>query len=173
MKMELNSSLQILQNTPRILNSLLYGIGKDFINSNEGAGTWSPFDVVGHLIVCEQTNFMERIKIVLSVTETKQFKPIDMTAQFEAGKGKVMQDLLKEFEQLRNQNMEQLFSLQLSDSDFTKQAIHPKLGKVTLGNLLSTWVAHDLAHIAQITRVMAKQYINDVGPFIEFMPRLN
>jgi len=172
MKPNLEQSIQILQNTPQVLKTLFNGLCEDMIRTNEGAGTWSAFDVVGHLIVCEQTNFMQRIIVILSDEPVKVFHPVDMSAQFGAGKGKSITDLLTEFRRLRAGNIQRLMNLNPSPADFVKEASHSVLGNVTLGNVLSTWVAHDLMHTAQITRVLAKQYKESIGPFVQYLTRL-
>jgi uncharacterized damage-inducible protein DinB len=169
MKFEFNRSLEILERTPDVLYALLKGISDDWIFNNEGPGTWSVFDIVGHLIVCEKTDFISRTRIILSDAGDKVFAPIDMFAQFEVNEGKSMFDLLVEFELLRKKNIRTLLELDLSEDDFQKTGLHPVIGKARLNELLSTWVAHDLTHTAQITRVMAKQYKEATGPFIRFL----
>lgn len=169
MKFEFLKAIQILGRTPALLHNLLHGLADDWIFSNEGAGTWSPFDIVGHLIVCENTDFMNRVELMLSDSAHKVFAPVDMTAQFEANKGKTIADLLKEFEQARKEHLTKLAALHLTATDFQRSGVHPTIGKTTLGELLATWVAHDLNHVAQITRVMAKQYKEEVGPFTVFL----
>jgi len=173
MNVKLTPSIKILERTPAVLKTLLQNLDETFVHVNEGAGTWSPYDVVGHLIVCEKINFMERIRVLLSDQENKVFHPIDMTAQFEFSKDKSIEDLLKEFEQLRNANLMELKSVNMTEGNMTRQAMHSKIGAVTVMNVFSTWVAHDLTHIGQISRVMAKQYQEDIGPFIQYLTRLN
>ncbi len=169
MEFNLEKTVEIIERTPKVLYALLQGISDDWIYNNEGENTWSVFDVVGHLIVCEKTNFITRTEIILSDSENKTIAPIDMSAQFEWNKGKSITDLLKEFEIIRKENINRLLSLNITSGDFIKTAVHPKIGKLTLGELLATWAAHDLNHIVQITRIMAKQYKNEVGPFTEFL----
>src|SRR5439155_2333507 len=125
---------------------------------NEGPETFSPYDVIGHLIHGEKTDWRERANMIMEYGISKTFVPYDRFAQIEESKGKTLPQLLDEFEALRKKNMEWLSSLKLSDADLDKKGVHPSLGEVTLRQLLSTWVIHDLTHIAQITRVMAKQY---------------
>lgn len=163
---------QILQQTPGVLKKTLTGMTEPMIHGNEGPNTWSTFDVVGHLIVCEETNFMQRVHIVLSDIPDKQFYPVDMNAQYAASKGKSIGELLDRFAAVRAENITALKGYQLTDGDMDKTAHHPKLGVVTLHQLLSTWAVHDLTHIGQITRVMAKQFKENVGPFIQFLSRL-
>jgi hypothetical protein len=150
----------------------LAGLSDDWLHSNEGTGTWSPFEVVGHLIVNEETNFLTRTLFILSEGENKLLAPLDMTAHITRSQGRTIDDLLNEFESLRAGNIKKLESLQLSAADLNKTARHPKIGIVSISQILSTWVAHDLSHLAQISRVMAKQYKLEVGPFIEFLTRL-
>lgn len=165
--------MEVLERTPAVLKSLLENLSQEWTESNEGEDTWSAYDIVGHLIHGESTDWIERTKIILSDSSDKKFKPFDRFAQFEESKGKSLSDLLIEFENLRMQNIAILKSLNLSDKDLIKKGIHPVFGEVTLSQLLSTWVVHDLNHIAQIARVMAKQYKTEVGPWIEYLRILN
>lgn len=169
MRFQLDKSLQVLEKTPAILNGLLLGVSDEWIYSNEGPGTWSAFDVVGHLIVCEQTDFIPRIELILSDSKNKVFAPLDMEAQFEMNKGKKIAELLEEFASLRKDNIQKILALNLSSDDLQKTGIHRKIGKATLEEVLATWVVHDLNHIAQVSRVMAKQYKAEVGPFEVFL----
>jgi hypothetical protein len=173
MKFDLNKSYEILERTPSVLRILLSGLSDDWIMNNEGPETFSPYDVIGHLIQGEKTDWRDRTTMILEHGVTKSFVPFDRFAQFEESKGKSMQQLLSEFEKLRADNLIWLKSLNLSETDFDKKGIHPALGQVTLKQLLSTWVVHDLTHIAQITRVMAKQYKEETGPWIEYFRILN
>jgi hypothetical protein len=136
---------------------------------NEGGETWSVFDVVGHLIHGEKTDWMVRIEIIISDSSNKEFKPFDRFAQFQESKGKSFEQLLNEFKSLREMNIKKLEGLNLKESDFIKTGIHPKFGAVTLSQLISAWVIHDLGHISQISRVMAKQYKEQAGPWIEYL----
>ena len=172
MTFELNKSIEILSRTPKILQTQLSGLPNEWIIGNEGTGTWSPFDVVGHLIVCEETNFLPRTIFILAAGENKTLDSINMTAHLHRNDGRSMNDLLDEFAWLRKRNIEKLTSISLIGQDFKKTAIHPTIGKVSVANVLSTWVAHDLTHLAQINRVMAKQYKEEIGPFIHFLTRL-
>lgn len=169
MKFELNKTIEILEQTPEVLYALLQGISDDWVYNNEGDSSWSVFDVVGHLIVCEKTDFIPRCEMMLTEPEDKMLTSIDMNAQFINDKGKTLGMLLIEFDQLRKENIMKLHAFDLADNDYLKTAMHPKIGQLTLGELLATWATHDLNHIAQITRVMAKQYKEAVGPFIEFL----
>ncbi len=173
MKFELNKSLEILENTPAVLKQLLQGLNEEWILGNEGAETFSPYDVLGHLVHGEKTDWTERTKMILQYGNKKTFVPWDRFAQYEESKGKSLKQLLDEFATIRNENMVWFKGLQLTEADLDKTGMHPKLGEVTLRNLLATWVVHDLTHIAQITRVMAKQYKEEMGPWPEFFRILN
>lgn len=160
--------MEILNRTPAVLRILLSGLHKDWILQNEGPGTFSPFDVVGHLIHGEKTDWIPRTRIILEYGTGKSFEPYDRFAQFSNSEGKSLAQLLDEFETLRMENLDWLRSQELTDEDLDKKGMHPTLGEVTLRNLLATWVVHDLTHLAQITRVMAKQYKDELGPWPEF-----
>lgn len=172
MKFSLEQSILILKKTPGVLDILLPGLDEKWINSNEGLDTWSPFDIVGHLIHGEKTDWLVRIKIILENASHPVFQPFDRFAQFEESKGKNLKDLLIEFSAARSSNLKELNDLSVNDDDLDKIGIHPKFGKVTLKNLIACWAVHDLSHIAQISRVMAKQYRSEVGPWIEYLPIL-
>lgn len=168
MKYNENKSIQILERTPSVLRVLLTGLHDDWTMNNEGPDTFSPYDVVGHLIHGEKTDWMPRTKMILEHGTNKTFELFDRFAQFRDSKGKSLHQLLDEFEALRQENMDWLRSLELTENDLDKKGMHPVLGEVTLRNLLATWVVHDLTHIAQVTRVMAKQYKEELGPWPEF-----
>ena len=172
MKFELNKAKNFLTRTPDVLNVLLDGLDEEWIKNNEGENTWSPFDVIGHLVHGEKTDWIVRMNIILSEGTARKFDVFDRFAQFEESKGKTITQLLEEFKSLRKKNLEILKSKSISTADLSKKGIHPVFGEVTLQQLLATWVAHDLGHIAQITRVMAKQYIPEVGPWKEYLPVL-
>jgi hypothetical protein len=167
-KYNFEQAIQILERTPSVLNCLLLGLDKKWLHSNEGGETWSPFDVVGHLLHGERTDWMARINKTLS-DEDKHFETYNRLAQFEESKGKTIQQLLAEFEEARLQNLVLLRSLKLQENDFDSVGIHPAFGEVTLRQLLSTWTAHDLAHIVQIARTMARQYKEEVGPWAQYL----
>jgi hypothetical protein len=168
MKYSLERSYEILERTPAVLQSLLAGLSDDWIMPNEGPETFSPYDVVGHLIHGEKTDWVPRAKMILEFGNTKTFERYDRFAQYEESKGKSLQQLLEEFEVIRRENMNWIKSLNLTEDDLGRRGMHPVLGEVTLRNLLATWVAHDLTHLAQVTRVMAKQYKEEMGPWPEF-----
>ena len=173
MKFNLEESLKILERTPFVLQSLLENLPDDWILNNEGVDTFSPFDVVGHLLHGEKTDWLTRIEIILSSSSDKKFQTYDRFAQYEESKGKSLQQLLDEFKTGRLENVQKLKRKNISEADLIKTGIHPKFGDVTLQQLLSTWTIHDLAHIAQICRVMSKQYTDEVGPWKEYMNILN
>jgi DinB superfamily len=163
------NSIEILERTPHALHHLLNGISDDWVLNNEGPDTWSVFDVIGHLIHGEKTDWMNRIEIILSDSAEKNFTPFDRFAQFENSKGKSIGMLLDEFIAIRNTNLEKLRQLQITAKDAQKTGIHPAFGEVRLSQLMATWVVHDLNHIAQIARIMAKQYEKEVGPWVSYL----
>ncbi len=173
MKYSIENSIEILEQTPKTLMSMLGNLSDEWINCNEGEDTWSAFDIVGHLIHCENTDWIPRLKLILSKHEDKTFEPFDRFAQFENSKGKSFSYLLEEFHQLRAENLEYLKMLELSRDQLLLKGKHPVLGEVRLKELLAAWVTHDLGHISQISRVMAKQYKNEVGPWTAFISILN
>lgn len=164
-------SIEILSNTPVVLNNLLKDLNNDWLYSNEGEDTWSPFDIIGHLVHGERTDWMERLDIILHRAD-KNFRPFDRFAQFNESKGKTINDLLTEFKILRESNIANLKKLNLKENNLDLKGIHPNFGEVTLRQLLATWTVHDLNHIAQICRVMAKQYKAETGPWVEYLPIL-
>lgn len=162
-------SLEILYRTPDVLEQLLSGLSLDWYSHNEGENTWSPYDILGHLIHGEKTDWLERTEIILSTAADKTFIPFDRFAQMGGSNEKPMATLLQEFRELRFANLAKLKLLQIADKDLEKTGIHPELGEVSLQQLLASWVVHDLGHIAQISRVMAKQYKEEVGPWIAYL----
>ncbi|MTI22819.1 DinB family protein [Fulvivirga sp. RKSG066] len=172
MEFNLKSSIEILERTPVVLNSLLQNLSSQWVHENEGADTWSPYDIVGHLIHGEKTDWIPRTKLILAQKD-EAFVPFDRFAQFENSKGKSLRELLAEFEKLRAANIKELRALNISEDQLDLKGTHPALGEVTLKNLLSTWVVHDLNHINQTSRVMAKNYKSEVGPWVEYLGVLN
>lgn len=169
----IEKSIEILERTPDVLNTLLKNISADWTSNNEGGETWSAYDIIGHLIHGEKTDWIPRAEIILSEKSDKTFVPFDRFAQFKDSEGKSLAQLLDEFKMLRAKNIEHLRSKNLTEKNLEEKGIHPAFGEVTLSQLLSTWVVHDLNHIAQISRVMAKQYKAEVGPWIEYLRILN
>lgn len=172
MKFDLNKSIEILSSTPSVLEALLQNLSDDWLLANEGPDTWSAFDIVGHLVHGEQTDWMERTNIIL-FGEDKRFKKFDRFAQFTESKGKTIHVLLAEFRKLREKNIEHEKSLDLTEDKLNMTGIHPSFGDVTMKQLLATWTVHDLNHLAQISRVLAKQYRDETGPWIEYLPLLS
>jgi len=156
-----------------VLKVFLSNLPADWTHRNEGGDTWSPYDVLGHLIHGEKTDWIVRAEIILNDSANKEFKSFDRYAQFRNSKRKKLEQLLSEFEKLRAENLSKLKAMNISTADLSRKGIHPQLGIVTLKQLLSTWVTHDLTHIAQISRVMAKQYKDEVGPWVEYIGILN
>jgi hypothetical protein len=169
MKFNIQQSIALLERTPKVLRAMLSGLSEEWTHGNEGDNTWTPYDVVGHLVHGERTDWIPRTFIIMNDSDQKTFAPYDRFAQFEESQGKSMEQLLDEFDSLRTANLEQLEGFGLMDSDMNRQGIHPSLGPVTLKNLLSAWVVHDQGHIAQISRVLAKQYKEEVGPWTRYM----
>jgi len=169
MDFQLDCAKQILRQTPVALTSMLNHLSGEWVLNNEGPDTWSPFDVVGHLIHGEETDWIPRARIILEHGEERAFEPFDRFAMFEKSKGKSLSDLLFKFELLRAANLEELDRMNLTPELLAKRGKHPELGIVTLSQLLSTWAVHDLNHIAQIVRVMSKQYSDAVGPWKEYL----
>jgi uncharacterized damage-inducible protein DinB len=167
-----DDALPILRRTPAILRVWLLDLPDSWTRTNEGPETWSPFDIVGHLIHGERTDWMERVELILAHGDSRPFIPFDRFAQFKASRGKSLAELLDTFAELRDSNLIRLQSLRLKPQDFARPGSHPELGPVTLGQLLATWVAHDLNHLGQIARVMGRQYTDAVGPWVEYLPLL-
>ena len=165
----LDDAVAILSRTPRTIEALLRDLPETWINANEGDNTWSPFDVVGHLIHGERTDWLQRARIILEHGEAVPFDPFDRYAQFAASQGRRLASLLDEFAAARAANLRQLAALRLTDADLDRRGRHPALGVVTLRQLLATWVAHDLDHVVQISRVLARQYSDEVGPWRAYL----
>lgn len=166
---ELPSALAVLERTPAVLRSMLAGLGREWTHGNYGEDTFSPFDVIGHLITGEKTDWLARTKIILEQGTSRPFDKYDRYAQFETSRSRTIDQLLDEFAKLRRENLIALERLDLKPADFDRRGAHPALGEVTLGNLLATWVAHDLNHVAQIAKAMATQYSAAVGPWKEYL----
>ena len=165
----MDEAVAILARTPGTLDAMLRGLQDGWISANEGENTWSPFDVVGHLIHGERTDWMPRVKLILEHGESRAFDTFDRFAQFAASAGRTLDSLLDEFAALRRDNLRELESLRLTAADLDRRGRHPAFGVVTLRQLLATWVAHDLDHVVQISRVLALQYANEVGPWTAYL----
>lgn len=169
----INDAIAILERTPKVIETLLEGLSNEWIENNEGDESWSPYDVAGHLINGEKTDWIPRMQIILDDTADKHFLPFNRFAQFEASNGKTIQQLIEEFKTIRRKNIEILKAATINETTLRKTGIHPEFGEVTLRQLLATWVAHDLSHLSQITRVMAKQYKTEVGPWTKYLSLLS
>ena len=165
----LDSCLELLERTPRLLYHWLGGLSDTWTMHNEGPETWSPYDVLGHLIHGERTDWVARLEIILSHRPDKLFTTFDRFAQFKESKGKSLADLLAEFSNVRAANLSKVRGFRMTPADLERTGVHPKFGDVTARQLLATWAAHDLDHIQQISRVMAKQIGPAVGPWVEYL----
>jgi hypothetical protein len=175
----LADTIALLTRTPATLDALLRGLPDIWVRRNEGRAnegrgeegndTWSPFDIVGHLIVGERTDWMPRARIILQHGEARPFDPFDRFAQEKESQGKSLAQLLDEFARLRKENLAALQALNFQPEDLARRGTHPELGVVTLSELLATWAVHDLTHIHQISRVMAHQYRDAVGPWSAYL----
>ena len=165
----LRETIALLAHTPATLNALLRGLPDTWVRSHEGEETWSAFDIVGHLIFGERTDWMPRARRILESGEAVAFDPFDRFAQFRESKGKSLEHLLDEFTRLRSENLAALQALNLQPQDLERRGRHPALGVVTLSQLLATWAVHDLTHLHQLSRVMAHQYRETVGPWSAFL----
>jgi hypothetical protein len=165
----LQDTLALLSHTPAALNALLRDLPELWTRRNEGENTMNAFDVVGHLIHAERTNWIPRMRTLLHSGEAQAFGSFDRQGHLREIGGKSLGELLDEFARLRSQNLEELRRLDLQPGDLERRGLHPALGPVTLSELLGTWAAHDLTHLHQITRVMAYQYRETVGPFRAYL----
>jgi hypothetical protein len=169
----LSEAIDLLKRTPRVLDGLLRGVPDRFARGPYGPNTFAPYDVVGHLITGERTDWIVRLRLVLEQGTAEAFPIYDRYAQFEASAGRPLDALLDEFARLRAANLIIVSEAKLADADLVRRGRHPALGEVTLENLLATWVAHDLNHLAQIARAMAWQYESAVGPWKRYLGILN
>jgi hypothetical protein len=165
----LSHTVALLERTPAALNALLRDLPEAWSFENEGENSWSPFDIVGHLIYCERTDWMPRARIILQFGESRRFEPFDRFGQVHESRGKSMEQLLDEFARLRADNVAELRTMNLKPEHLALRGQHPAFGAVTLSQLLATWAAHDLTHLHQISRVMAHQYRDAVGPWSEYL----
>lgn len=170
MEFDLATGIAVLERTPRTLATMLGGLTSAWTDATEGPDTWSPYVIVGHLIHGERTDWIPRAKIILTQGADRRFTPYDRFAQFRESEGKSLGDLLDEFAELRTENLATLAGWHLSDAELALTGEHPEFGAVTLRQLLATWVGHDLGHIAQTARVMAKQYRDAIGPWRAYLP---
>jgi len=169
MGFNLEETISLLTRTPAAFEVLLRDLPEMWTLWNEGEGTWSVSDVIGHLIYCERTDWLPRVKVILEFGETKAFEPFDRWGHAKESQEKSLGDLLHEFSRLRSENLRALRALNLRAEDLSRRGRHPSLGVVTLSELLATWAAHDLTHLHQISRVMAHQYRDAVGPWSQYL----
>lgn len=164
----LEDLIAVLERTPATLTALLEGLPEIWVSATEGDGTWSPFDVVGHLIHGERTDWIPRARHILA-GRSRPFDVFDREAQFNESRGQNIGELLATFARARRENLETLKGFSLTSEDLGRRGLHPELGDVTLGQLLATWVVHDLDHIGQVARTMAKVYAATVGPWSKYL----
>ena len=172
MEFRYDDALPVLRRTPTVLRALLLDLPVPWIEATEGPGAWSPFDVVGHLIHGDRTDWLPRVEHILRHGDAVPFPAFDREAMFAASKGLSLSELLDTFGRSRTENLDRLVALGLTDADLARRGRHPEFGVVTLGQHLATWVAHDLSHIGQVVRVMARQYSTAVGPWRAYLPIL-
>lgn len=170
---DLAEARALLARTPAVLDVLLRGLPAPWVTATEGPATWSPFDVVGHLIHGEHADWMPRVRRLLEDGESRAFDPFDRDAQLSASAGRSLHELLDQFAAARGASLADLDALALTPDDLDRTGLHPALGVVTLRQLLSTWVAHDLDHLMQIARVMGRRYASDVGPWQAYLRVIN
>lgn len=169
MRYNLQETISLLARTPATLNALLRDLPETWTLCTEGKGTWSPSEVVAHLIYGERTDWILRTKILLQFGESKPFEPFDRAGHVKESQGKSLAQLLDEFAQLRAESLAEICALNLRPEDLARRGRHPALGRVTLSQLLAAWAAHDLTHLHQISRIMAHQYREAVGPFAAYL----
>ena len=173
MEFQLDQAKEILRRTPSTLKALLSDLPDEWVLSSDSPDSWSPFDVVGHLVHGEESDWIPRARVILEYGESHPFEPFGRFAMFEKSRGKSLGDLLAMFERLRAESLKELERMNLTPEMLQKRGRHPELGVVTLSQLLSTWVVHDIGHIGQVTRVLAKQYGEAVGPWRAYLPILS
>lgn len=169
MEQNLENTIALLARTPATLDALLRGLPDAWALENEGSNTWTAFDIVGHLIQGERTDWMPRARMILEFGETRTFEPFDRNAQERESRGKTLPQLLDEFAAARAENLAALRALNLTQQDLERRGRHPSFGTVTLSQLLATWTVHDMTHLHQLSRVMAHQYRTAVGPWSAFL----
>jgi hypothetical protein len=169
MEQNLENTTALLARTPAVLNALLRDLPDAWTTLNEGGRTFNAFDVIGHLAHGERTDWIPRVKCILEFGESRGFEPFDRFAQERESLGKSLSQLLDEFCELRARNLHELLGLGLTEDDMRLKGKHPRLGSVTLGNLLATWAAHDMTHLHQVSRILAHQYRDAVGPWSVFL----
>ena len=166
--LRIDDAVAILERTPASLTALLQDLPENWVQATEGAGTWSPYDVIGHLIHGERTDWIPRARQIMA-GDSRPFESFDRTAQFKDSQGKSLGELLDTFAELRRKNLTTLLEMNVTNEDLKREGLHPELGAVTLGQLLATWVVHDLDHVGQIARTMAKVYSEATGPWSAYL----
>lgn len=169
MDFQISKTIEIISQTPATLKSLLGNLSDEWNFAPDGEDSWSPFDIIGHYIHGEETDWITRAKIILSQGENLTFEPFDRFAQLDKSEGQTMSELLETFANLRQKNIEILKSWNLTDEQLKLKGIHPELGEVTLEQLLATWAVHDLTHVRQLVSVLAKQYTGNVGAWKQYL----
>lgn len=165
----MEEGIAILSRTPAAIDAMLRGLPEGWIAAHEGGETWSPFDIVGHLIHGERADWIPRARVIMEHGAARPFDKFDRFAQFTVSEGRTLDSLLDEFASLRRESLDALERMRLADADLDREGRHPELGAVTMRHLLATWVAHDLDHVAQIARVIARQYADEVGPWRKYL----
>ena len=173
MQFEFESALEVLKATPSVLDALLRGKSSAWLNSRKTPESFSPLDVLGHLIHGEITDWIPRVRIILEHRDTRAFNPFDRFSFSELIAGKPVEDLLDEFAQLRRQGLLTLSELGVAENELNLPGMHPGLGRVTMSNLLAAWAVHDLGHISQIVKTMACEYREAVGPWTPYLSILD
>jgi len=173
MQIEMSQTIEVLAGTPGVLNALLRDKSAAWLNSRKTAEAFSPIDVVGHLILADKTDWMPRVQMILDHRNTRPFEPFDRFAFQPLIAGRSIATLLDDFAEVRLQSLQTLSTLHLREEELDLPGLHPDLGPVTLGNLLATWVVHDLGHISQIAKAMSSDYAEAVGPWRAFLSILN
>lgn len=169
MALKLDDTLSLLARTPVTLNTLLRDQPEIWTHRNEGVDTWSAYDVIGHLAHGERADWIPRVKCILMHGDSQAFEPFDRFAQTRESEGKSLSHLLDEFSQLRSENLATLRAMSLQPADLERRGLHPSLGPVTMSQLLATWAAHDMTHLHQISRIVAYQYRETVGPWSQYL----
>lgn len=172
MRSRFDEAIPVLRRTPGVVRGLLLDLPAPWTEASEGPGTWTPFDIVGHLIYGERADWIPRVEHILAHGDAVPFPPFDREAMFLASRGLTLLELLETFARLRAESLERLAALDLTEADLARRGVHPEFGAVTLEQHLSTWVVHDLGHIGQIARVMARRYAAEVGPWRAYLPVL-
>lgn len=173
MKFQIEQAVEILSQTPKTVKSLLGNLSDDWIKKEANSENWSPFDIVGHLIHAEETDWIPRAEIILSQRENQTFEPFDRFAQFEKSRGKTLNELIETFADLREKSLATLSEMNMTEEKLELKGMHPELGEVTLEQLIATWAVHDLTHIRQTVMVLANKYAENVGAWKQYLSILN